>query len=717
MRSSTSSLFTIGSIFLLMLLINFSHISHASAQGVGCGTDEYYKWRMSQDPSILTDKINYEKTVTDNQHKEYKMAPSSSGGLRVIPVVFHIIHNYGPENIAKQHVIDQVATMNRNYQKLNPDTASVRSIFKPLIANCQIEFILASKDPNGNWTDGVDRVASTLTYAGNDNVKGLVQWDPNKYLNIWVVQTININVGFLPPGYVVAGYSSFPTDKNTAVDGIVVRSDQFLIPGNTTLTHECGHYLNLYHPFETIFGYECGSDPRITGDRVDDTPAISGPSYGCSSTLNTCTLDTFDGGGDRPDMIEAFMDYSNCPHMFTSGQLVRINAALKNITKRANLYTQSNIVATGVDSLSKATAAPAPKPDFYTNTLEICEGGTVNFIDNSFNAPVTTYTWSVPGATLVSPSKASDANPTFTFSTIGQYSVTLTVSNANGSNKITKTSYINVVSKSSTVKTIKENFENGVPSTWTASQDNNGLGWSITNKAAVSGTNSYYLNNFNAQYDSIYSFIIPEVDLGFNKSQTLNFKMAYSQTTSTSSDIFRVLVADLCSSNPNKFNTVFNQSGAAIATAHTVHATDFVPAVDEWKQVSIDLSAYKTLDKLSIKFYWLNHRGNNVYIDDINLGDNSGINTTENIAQGISIYPNPASDNFIIKYPSNLNGDVILQAYDVSGREIGNMKLNASEGQSLVVTKQSININKDGVYYLKLSSGSNIFTQKLIILQ
>jgi len=704
--------------FVFSIVACILFITNASAQNSGCATDEYFKWQVSKNPAAMTDRLTFEKEMTDNFAK-YKQSAAATTGLRIIPVVFHIIHNYGPENIPKQRVLDQVATMNKNYQKLNADTINVRPIFKSLIANCQIEFRLASKDPQGNWTDGIDRIASTLTYAGNDNVKALEIWDASKYLNIWVVQTINMNTGItLPPGYVVAGYSQFPTSNNPATDGIVVRSDQ-IVSGNTTLTHECGHSLNLYHPFETNAGggAECGKDPRITGDHVDDTPAISGPSYGCNTSLNTCTLDTFDGGGDRPDMIEAFMDYSNCPHMFTNGQLIRINATLTKIAKRVNLISSTNMLATGIDSLSEATSKPAPKPDFYANTYEVCEGGMVNLLDNSFNATVTNYTWTIPGANPVAPSSVTSANPTFIFPTVGVYPVTLTVSNANGSNTITKKAFINVVSKYSTVKTIQEDFESGVPPTWTASQDSKGLGWALTTKAAVSGTHSYYLNNLVAQYDTVYTFTIPEFDMASGNDTILRFKYAFAQTTSTSSDIFRILLADDCSATPIKYSNVFTQSGVANVTAHTVHATDFVPAADEWKEAVINLGNYKTLDKMSLKFYLLNHHGNNFYIDDINMGNMSGIAPSINGLQELSIFPNPASDHFTMTYPATLNGAAVLEAYDISGKMLGALKLNASAGDAIQISKQSLNIYKDGVYYIKLSTANGIYNQKLIILQ
>ena len=173
----------------------------------------------------------------------------------------------------------------------------------------------------------------------------------------------------------------------------------------------------------------------------------------------------------------------------------------------------------------------------------------------------------------------------------------------------------------------------------------------------------------------------------------------------------------MCAFSPPKYTQVYYETGGAIATAHNVNTTDFVPASDEWRDISIDLSAYKNVHKLGFKFQVHNKGGNNFYIDDINTGHTTGINQPTSLEQEISIYPNPASGSFIIKYPSALSGNTNLEAFDVSGRLMGTLNLNTKDGQPIQVTRQSLNINKDGVYYIKLKLGENTFMQKLIILR
>ncbi|HMZ95407.1 MAG TPA: hypothetical protein PLD56_12880, partial [Chitinophagales bacterium] len=98
---------------------------------------------------------------------------------------------------------------------MNTDTSAVVNAFKSNIANIGIEFRLAQKDPQGNCTNGIDRIASPLTYLGNDAAK-LNPWDRRKYLNVWVVKTMEDGV---------AGYAYKPVSVsgvNYHIDGIII---------------------------------------------------------------------------------------------------------------------------------------------------------------------------------------------------------------------------------------------------------------------------------------------------------------------------------------------------------------------------------------------------------------------------------------------------------------------------------------------------------------
>lgn len=86
-----------------------------------------------------------------------------------------------------------------------------------------------------------------------------------------------------------------------------------------------------------------------------------------------------------------------------------------------------------------ATLNNPPVADFTANYTTVTAGGQVTFTDLSTYTP-TTWNWSFPGGTPASYS--GQFPPSITYNTPGTYNVTLTVSNANGTNTNTQTSYI-----------------------------------------------------------------------------------------------------------------------------------------------------------------------------------------------------------------------------------------------------------------------------------
>jgi len=80
-----------------------------------------------------------------------------------------------------------------------------------------------------------------------------------------------------------------------------------------------------------------------------------------------------------------------------------------------------------------------PTANFMVNNESVCSGGTVNFIDMSTNSPAS-WAWEFPGA---SPSNSSMMNPSnIRYDLPGEYDVTLTVTNANGSDTKMVMNYI-----------------------------------------------------------------------------------------------------------------------------------------------------------------------------------------------------------------------------------------------------------------------------------
>ena len=161
-----------------------------------------------------------------------------------VPVVMHIIHTGGSNNISDAQVLDAMRIINLDFSKTNADTSQIASLFVSRIANVGFRFRLAKLDPSGNCTTGITRTYSTQTNIGDDAVKQLIVWDQSRYLNVWICENANG----------AGGYSILPCQGGPS-DGIVIRNAQFGSIGTSggnnlshrSLTHEIGHYFGLPH--------------------------------------------------------------------------------------------------------------------------------------------------------------------------------------------------------------------------------------------------------------------------------------------------------------------------------------------------------------------------------------------------------------------------------------------------------------------------------------
>ena len=275
---------------------------------------------------------------TDLEIKQIKTAHlAQNDELIVIPVVFHIIHANGPENIAVLQVLSALENLNLHMSGEDPDIAEVVPEFVDLIADSRIEFRLATRDPLGNCHPGINRVESDLTFAGDSEMKQLIQWPPNKYLNVWVCEYASGAVA----------YTQYPqwVQGSPEEDGIVIQHSYTGSIGTSNayrsriLTRYVGSWLNLRPTWGNSnnpgLDENCDED-----DLVADTPNTIG--------WTSCDLDGATCGS--LDNVQNYMDFSFCGRMFTLGQKNRMRAAaLSSVAQRNELSTISNLQATGVD--------------------------------------------------------------------------------------------------------------------------------------------------------------------------------------------------------------------------------------------------------------------------------------------------------------------------------------------------------------------------------
>tara|TARA_R110001592_G_scaffold153736_1_gene382480 strand:+ start:3497 stop:5524 length:2028 start_codon:yes stop_codon:yes gene_type:complete len=670
---------------ILLPLVAFflNNITAQNTQQAPCYFDEY-----TNNKSILETESKIQTKVAQLKNEANNKAGDDS--VKIIPVVVHVLHYGGAANISDAQIQSQIDIMNEDYGKLPGTNGDGNGV------DTKVRFCLAKIDPSGNCTNGIVRIYTVLSYHKTYQramLKELSFWDNQKYLNIYVVKSINGGSG-------IAGYSSFPGGPDEE-DGMVVLHNQFGNIGSAssslgrTASHEIGHWFGLYHTFNN----GCGTDVCLDGDYVCDTPPQFEPSYGCS-TLNSCSNDV----PDLNDQKENYMNYTsdNCKNMFTEGQKLRIQATLDTI--RTTIWSQTNLIETGCDSAYTAPAVCGVAANFVTLTPTLCIGNSTKFMDISLN-DATSWQWSFPGGT---PTSSTIENPTITYNSVGSFDVQLIASNATTTDTLLLTNYIDVSTPGiGNALPFYENFDSGTfpPQGIVINNADGGITWELDSAASVSGNYSIKIDNYiNTNYGSADDIVLPDFDLTNISNPYMTFKWAYAKSDPSYSDELAVLLSKDCGAN---YTTIFYKTQANLVTGPT-QTTPFIPDSTQWKSAQISLNAYSSEQFVQIKIVNITDGGNNLYIDDINIGDlTTGIDQI-NQKSNFNIYPNPTSDKLTIEFDKKTT-DQKIKIYNAVG------KLMLSEAIDNKTHTLSVHHLPSGIYYVELYQNNSKHTQKLVI--
>ena len=286
-----------------------------------CSSMEVLEAQLQQDPkraAKMESIENFTRNYINNNTERIT-------GIITIPIVFHVIYNNSAENLSDAQLMSQLAVLNEDFRRTNSDANGTWG----QAADTEIEFCLATVDPNGNPTTGITRTStSTTSWGANDAMKftssgGIDAWPASDYLNFWIC---DLSGGLL-------GYAQFP-GGNPATDGVVNDyaytgsggSAQAPFDLGRTATHEVGHWLNLRHIW--------GDGGCTVDDFVSDTPLSDASNGGCATGHVSC---------GSTDMVENYMDYSDdaCMNLFTAGQTARMRALFDPGGARESILSSS----------------------------------------------------------------------------------------------------------------------------------------------------------------------------------------------------------------------------------------------------------------------------------------------------------------------------------------------------------------------------------------
>jgi PKD repeat protein len=465
-----------------------------------------------------------------------------------------------------------------------------------------------------------------------------------------------------------------------------------------TLTHEVGHWLNLYHTWGPTnnagLASNCGED-----DDVLDTPNTIGVTS-CKLSENTCGVKA---------NVENYMDYSYCSKMFTAGQRDRMRASLLTL-QRSNIWTPQNQVLTGIDGSVALCAA-----DFRVDKEFYCVGEAVTIKDNSTQG-ATSWVWEMEGAT---PSTSIQKNPVVTYASSGSYKVKLTVSDGTTTLSKTKTAFVHVNSISELP--YFEGFENypvGASTVDNAIMRNltpNHSTFEITKEAAATDSKSVCYHNFYANEDALNEFISPMFNLSTlanSDKVTLSFKYAYKKKLASDNEKLTVYASKDCGVT---WQTRKDLTGTLLS--NDVDSMNYIPEQTDFTTVHVtNISNTFFTTNFQFKLSFQSSNGNNLYLDDINLYKGApsdvnivGVSELTNLATW-NAYPNPAVDELTIMYHVNQYELLPIVITDITGKIVFINNYKSPQGKNEVYLDIS-NLSK-GIYMIQLGGQTKKFIKE-----
>lgn len=700
----------------LAVLVSCIVMSGLQAQSHRCHTMEVLEQKLKNQPK---GKDYYQNFLHAEKIGLVNSALNERGfnDTVVIPVVFHVIYKTTAQNLNVNRIKQQIAILNLDYARLNRDTVNTPDGFKPVAGGMPIKFVLATTDPDGNPTDGIIRVETTVSTWGTDDAfkftseGGSDAWPADKYLNVW---SVNFGGGLL-------GYAQFP-GGDPATDGVALLFKAVGINyANTpfhlgrTATHEVGHWLGLRHIWGDSF---CGDD------FVDDTPPQEGANFGCPDypTLQSCSP-------NEPGIqFMNYMDYTDdsCYNMFSKGQVERMEYFL--LTDRNTFLDPSELDYTDItfDEVLSVSSGDACSGDFNPQ-ISVSNSGFKTITSFDITSEIDGVFSNTETITLnIEPGNTETVALTgFSLTNSGTYTLKLSIGNVNGApdrftgNNSGEVSFL--VYTTGNLLPFSDGFE------YEETLDEKGYAienpdgdytWEKFDEAGYDSDFSIFMDNYSYQGEGEFDYItLPPVDLSDVDSAFLYFDHAYYVYESSSlgrrADGLGVEVSIDCGEN---WTEVFYEDGDNLATVPGETTSEFVPeTTDEWKNNKIDISIFKGYDLVLTRFYGFNDYGNNVYVDNINI---EGIKITgvfSNVIDEsmIAVFPNPASQKATLRINAKQNGNVTIQLQDVTGRILKSNSIDVAKGNQDIAL--DLKGYASGSYFVTISEGNYKITKKLLV--
>jgi hypothetical protein len=332
--------------------------------------------------------------------------------------------------------------------------------------------------------------------------------------------------------------------------------------------------------------------------------------------------------------------------------------------------------------------------------MGICDLDSFYFEDHSYlNHTNAQWNWTFPTG---SPATSTQRNPTVLFNQAGSHLAVLQVTDANGNSDIDSL-YVQV-SFYTLPTLVQEDFEgNFIPNGWSIDNQDNGSTWTLSSTAGGFGNSSQsaLFNNYDYDAQGTFDDLIVNFDASTIASNPyMTYDVAYARWGGGYPDSMAILASTDCGLT---YQELYMDGGVTLATAPDIQSF-FTPSATQWRKDSINLAAFNGSANLQIAFRSIGKWGNNLYIDNVNLDNQSGM--LEPKDEYLSIFPNPIQGDGLLTIKTIPFSKIKI--IDMNGKLVQEAK---GEGTLTI----PLNKLKAGTYMINVESATKIWNKPLII--
>jgi len=368
-------------------------------------------------------------------------------------------------------------------------------------------------------------------------------------------------------------------------------------------------------------------------------------------------------------------------------------------------------IITPVTNDCSGNITPVVKLGNYGSTT--LTAATINYQIDA-NTPAT-YSWM---GSLATGTFTTVTLPALT-SAVGAHTFTANTSAPNGGADIVSTNDSRTSNYTTTITgatiPLLEGFEATTfpPTGWTRINNDNATTWARNTSAHKTGVASAYIDNWNysalGQRDELATM---PVNLTSMTTPYLNFQVAYKMYSTTLADTLTVLISTDCGAT---WSQLYKKWGSTLASITTSGGTTaFVPTAAQWRQETISLAAYSTCSTALFRFINGTRNGNNLYLDDINIGGGVGVSELSN-KPSVHLFPNPINDVLTVEYTLAQSSSVSVQIMDIQGKEIAELISEKEKSAGKYSTTVDMKSFKQGMYFITITAGNSVTTEKVMV--